>query len=72
MPTSTARSIINGRTLGVSPKVYVPALAQVAAGVVLVLIGEATAGEALIAAGLATVGLGGAAKPGTVQERRPS
>lgn len=63
MPVATT----DAKTVGISPKVYVPALAQVAAGVVLIIIGLDKEGGALLAAALGTLGLGFGAKPGTVE-----
>lgn len=58
---------LNVNTVGISPKVLGPALLQLVAGVVLLLLGNsAEVGGALVAAGLATAGVGGALPPGEV------
>lgn len=54
------------KTKGISPKVSIPALASIALGVVLLLLGLDVEGRTLIAAGLGVGALGGAAKPGNV------
>lgn len=57
------------RTIGISPKVYVPALAQVVAGVGLLLVGLDVEGKTAIATGLGTFVAGYGAKPGTVEKQ---
>jgi hypothetical protein len=57
---------MQNRTLGVSPKVYVPVLAQVVAAVVLLILGEQQEAYTLLATAAGTAGLGGWAKPGNV------
>lgn len=54
------------RTIGISPKVYVPALAQIVVGVVFLLIGLDVEGKTAIATGLGTFAAGFAAPPGDV------
>lgn len=56
------------KTKGVSPKVYAPAIAQIAGGIVLWLFGLDVEGRTAIGSGIATVVLGGAAGPGTVEK----
>ncbi len=63
MPVATT----DVKTVGISPKVYVPALAQVAAGVALIIAGLDKEGGALLAAAVGTLGLGFGAKAGTVE-----
>lgn len=55
------------KTLGVSPKVYVPVIAQVAAGIVLLLLGLDVEAKTAFVTAVATAGLGGGAKPGQVR-----
>ena len=55
------------RTTGLSPKVIIPAIAQIVAGVVLIVFGLDTEGQTAIATGLGTFGIGYTAKPGTVR-----
>lgn len=55
------------KTTGLSPKVYIPALAQIAAGILLIVFGLDTEGQTAIATGLGTFGIGYTAKPGTVR-----
>jgi len=55
------------KTVGVSPKVYLPVVGMLVAGVVLVLIGLDVEGKTLIGTAIATAGVGGFASPGKVQ-----
>lgn len=57
---------VTRRTIGISPKVYVPVIAQAVAGVVLIALGFDVEGKTLLATALATAGLGGGARPGQV------
>jgi hypothetical protein len=55
------------KTIGISPKVYVPAIGQIVVGVVLLLFGLDVEGRTAIGTGLGTFGLGWSAKPGNVE-----
>lgn len=55
------------RTIGLSPKVYIPAGLQITAGVALILLGLDVEGKTAIATGLGTFGVGYGAKPGEVE-----
>lgn len=55
------------RSVGVSPKVYIPAGLQIVAGVVLMLLGLDVEGRTALATGFGTLATGYAAKPGTVE-----
>lgn len=55
------------KTVGVSPKAWVPAAAQIAAGIALILLGLDVEGKTLIASGLGTLAVGYGAKPGQVE-----
>jgi hypothetical protein len=57
------------KTVGVSQKVWIPAALQVAAGVVLILLGLDVEGKTAIAAGLGTFGVGYTAKPGQIEAK---
>lgn len=57
----------NLKTFGISPKVYVPAIASLVAGVVLLALGYDVEGRSLIAAAVGTGLLGSQAKPGDVR-----
>ena len=54
------------KTIGISPKVYVPVIAQAVAGIVLILLGFDVEGRTLLVTALGTAGLGGGANPGNV------
>lgn len=54
------------RTQGISPKVWIPAAAQLAGAIGLYILGEQEAAAGLLSAALATAGIGGAASPGVV------
>lgn len=56
-------------TVGISPKVYVPALGQIIVGVVLIILGLDVEGRTAIATGLGTFAVGFGAKPGQVAQR---
>lgn len=58
------------KTRGISPKVYVPVLGQVAAGVALIVLGFDVEGKTLLVTALGTAGAGGLAKPGEVIDKR--
>lgn len=57
------------KQIGISPKVYVPAIAQVLAGVVLIVLGLDVEGKTAISTGLGTLLVGYGAKPGTVEPK---
>jgi hypothetical protein len=63
------RAVVDGRTEQVSPKVAWPSLAQLALGIVLILLGLDVEGKTLVVSSLGTLGVGYAVKPGTVVER---
>lgn len=54
------------KTIGISPKVWVPALAQVVVGIVLILIGLDVEGKTLIASGFGTFAVGYKSPPSPV------
>lgn len=54
------------KQLGISPKVVVPAVAQLAAGIVLLVAGERELGVGLVVASASTAVLGYTASPGDV------
>lgn len=51
------------KTIGISPKVLIPALGQVLIGGVLILVGAVVEGKTAIATGLGTLVVGFAAPP---------
>jgi hypothetical protein len=51
------------KTIGISPKVYVPAVGQVIVGVVLIVLGLDVEGKTAISTGIGTFLLGYGAKP---------
>jgi hypothetical protein len=57
------------RTVGLSPKVWIPALAQVAAGIGLLIAGLDVEGRTALATGLGTLVTGFAAIPAPVEVR---
>ena len=60
------------RTEGISPKVYVPGIAQIIAGIVLALLfGLDKEGASVVGAGVGTLLLGGGANPGRVVPKAP-
>lgn len=54
------------KTVGISPKVWVPALGQIVCGVIFIAIGLVVEGKTAIATGLATAVAGFAAPPAPV------
>lgn len=54
------------RTIGISPKVYLPALGQIILGVALLFAKLPVEGKSFIMAGFSTLTLGWVAKPGNV------
>jgi hypothetical protein len=54
------------RTVGISPKVWVPAAGQVVVGIVLILLGLDVEGKTAIATGLGTLVVGFQAPPSPV------
>lgn len=54
------------RTLGISPKVYVPAIGQIIVGVLFLVLGLDVEGKTAISTGLATFVAGFAAPPAPV------
>ncbi len=58
---------VKQNTLGISPKVYLPVVGQLVAGVVLILCGLDVEGKTLIATAVGTAGVGYRAKPGQVE-----
>lgn len=59
------------RTVGLSPKVYLPGIGQIILGVILIIAKLPVEGKTMIATGFATFGIGGAASPGTVVPKAP-
>jgi hypothetical protein len=57
---------MQNRTLGVSPKVYVPAIGQIIAGAAFLIAGLDVEGRTAIATGLGTLIAGYTATPGNV------
>lgn len=55
------------RTIGITPKVYVPAILQVVGGIAFLLLGLDVEGRTAIGTGITTLIAGWAAKPGTVE-----
>jgi hypothetical protein len=70
-PCHYHRSMTNQKltTDGISPKMYVPAAAQVVLGIVLILLGLDVEGRTVIATGLGTAVVGFGASPGAVQAK---
>jgi hypothetical protein len=54
------------KTIGISPKVYVPAIGQVVVGVIFLILGLDVEGKTAIATGLGTFAAGFAAPPAPV------
>lgn len=59
------------RTVGISPKVYLPGIGQIILGIALILADLPVEGKTMIGTGLATFGIGAAASPGTVVPKTP-
>lgn len=57
------------RTIGLSPKVYIPGIGQIVLGIALLIAKLPVEGKSFIAAGFATFGIGYTAKPGVVQSK---
>lgn len=60
------------QTIGISPKVLIPALGQIIIGVIFLLIGLDVEGRTAIATGLGTLVAGFTAPPGRVVAPTPS
>jgi hypothetical protein len=54
------------KTIGISPKVWAPALGQIIVGIALLILGFTVEGKTLIASGLATFAVGFKAPPAPV------
>lgn len=54
------------RTVGISPKVYIPALAELATGIAFLIAGLDVEGRTAIAAAFGVLAVGYGASPGTV------
>jgi hypothetical protein len=54
------------KTIGISPKVYVPAIGQILIGVIFLILGLDVEGKTAIATGLGTFAAGFAAPPAPV------
>jgi hypothetical protein len=63
--------IRKGETVDVSPKVWIPACLQMAAGIALILLGFTVEGKTLVVSAVGTAGVGYAANPGEVVSRKP-
>lgn len=59
------------RTVGISPKVYVPAIGQLVVGVGFLVLGLDVEGKTAIATGLATLAAGFRAPAGDAEVSRP-
>lgn len=55
------------KTIGISPKVYVPAIAQIVAGVVFFVLGLNVEGKTALSTGIGTLLTGYFAKPGAIK-----
>ena len=58
-------------TVGLSPKVYMPAIAQIAAALTSLVLGDAGAAKAIISTLPATFGVGYYARPSKVVAKGP-
>jgi hypothetical protein len=54
------------KTVGISPKVFIPALGQIIVGIILLILGFTVEGKTLIASGLGTFAVGFKAPPAPV------
>lgn len=59
----------NLKTVGISAKVYIPAIGQVVVGVALILAGLDVEGKTAIGTGIATFAAGFIAPPAPVEEK---
>jgi hypothetical protein len=59
------------KTVGVSQKVWIPAVAQVIAGIVFLALGLDVEGKTAIGAGVGTFMVGYGAKPAPVENKPP-
>jgi hypothetical protein len=59
------------KTVGFSPKVYLPVFGQIVVGVILLLAGNDVEGKTLLISAAASFGVGAAASPGDVITTNP-
>lgn len=56
----------NKKTIGISPKVWIPAAGQIVVGIAFLILGLEVEGRTAIATGLGTFAVGFSADPGNV------